>query len=135
MTTNIQPNDILAKAETLRGTLSTGFRDEIVKSLYSEAEAIAKRAVKTAKDKKYDLDQKIDRIVTSPIFGLPIMLVMLAVIIWLTVIGANYPSQLIAKGLFWIEDQAVALFNSFGVPWWITGFLWQGVYRGLAWVI
>lgn len=131
----LNPNDVLAKAETLRGTLSTGFRDEIVKSLYSEAESIAKRAVKTAKDKKYDLDQKIDRLVTSPIFGLPIMLVMLAVVIWLTVIGANVPSQMLATGLFWIEDQAVTLFNNLGVPWWITGFLWQGVYRGLAWVI
>jgi len=60
---------------------------------------------------------------------------MLAVIIWLTVIGANVPSAMLAKGLFWIEDQAVALFNAWGIPWWITGFLWQGVYRGLAWVI
>ena len=128
-------NELLTKAETLRNGLSTSFRDEIVKSLYSEAETIAKRAVKSAQDKKYDLDQKIDRIVTSPIFGLPIMLLMLAVIIWLTVIGANVPSALIAQGLFWIEDQAVALFNTWGVPWWITGFLWQGVYRGLAWVI
>ena len=132
---SLNPNDVLAKAEALRGTLSTGFRDEIVKSLYSEAETIAKRAVKTAKDKKYDLDQKIDRLVTSPIFGLPIMLVMLATVIWLTVIGANVPSAMLANGLFWIEDQAVALFNNLGVPWWITGFLWQGVYRGLAWVI
>jgi len=131
----IQPNDILSRAENLRGTLSTGFRDEIVKSLYSEAETIAKRAVKTARDKKYDLDQKIDRIVTSPVFGLPIMLVMLAVIIWLTVIGANVPSAMLAEALFWVEEQAVALFNAIGMPWWITGFLWQGVYRGLAWVI
>jgi ferrous iron transport protein B len=131
----MNPNEVLAKAETLRGTLSTGFRDEIVKSLYAEAESIAKRAVKTASEKKYDFDQKVDRLVTSPIFGLPIMLVMLAVVIWLTVIGANVPSAMLANSLFWVEDQAVALFNSLGVPWWITGFLWQGVYRGLAWVI
>jgi ferrous iron transport protein B len=135
MTTNFQPNDILAKAEVLRGTLSTGFRDEIVKSLYAEAEAIAKRAVKTASDKKYDFDQKVDRLVTSPIFGLPIMLVLLGIVIWLTVIGANIPSQLIAKGLFWVETQAGALFDAWGVPWWITGFVWHGVYRGLAWVV
>ncbi len=131
----MEHKDIIAKAETLRGDLSTGFRDEIVKSLYSEAETIARRAVKSTKDKKYDFDQKIDRIVTSPIFGLPIMLVILGIIIWLTVIGANYPSQMIANGLFWIEDQLVTLFNAWGVPWWITGFLWRGVYRGLAWVI
>ena len=61
----LSPNDVLAKAEALRDGLSTGFRDEIVKSLYSEAETIAKRAVKTVRDKKYDLDQRIDRLVTS----------------------------------------------------------------------
>ena len=131
----IHPNDVFAKAEALRGTLSTGFRDEIVKSLYNEAETITKRAVKAATDKKYDLDQKVDRIVTSPVFGLPIMLVMLTVVIWLTVEGANVPSALLANGLFWIGDQATTLFNAWGVPWWITGFLWEGVYRGLAWVI
>ncbi|MEW6092562.1 MAG: nucleoside recognition domain-containing protein [Chloroflexota bacterium] len=130
-----QPNDILAKAESLRGSLSTGFRDEMVKSLYAEAEKVARRAVKTREDKKYDLDQKLDRLVTSPIFGLPIMLLLLAVIIWLTVIGANVPSSLLAQGLFWVEEKAAGLFTAWNVPWWITGFLWHGVYRGLAWVI
>jgi len=130
-----QPQDVVAKAEALRGALSSGFRDEIVKSLYAEAETIAKRAVKSASDKKYDFDQKVDRLVTSPIFGLPIMLVVLAVIIWLTVQGANVPSQMIATGLFWVEEQASALFAAAGAPWWLTGFLWHGVYRGLAWVI
>ena len=52
----LNPNDVLSKAEALRSGLSSGFRDEIVKSLYSEAEAIAKRAVKTASEKKYDFD-------------------------------------------------------------------------------
>lgn len=133
--TTIQPNDILTKAESLRSTLSTSFRDEIVKSLYSEAEAIARRAVKTAQEKKYDLDQRIDRLVTSPITGLPIMLVLLGAIIWLTVAGANIPSQMIANVLFGFGDWARALFISWNVPWWITGFIWDGVYLGLAWVI
>ena len=131
----LNPNDILAKAESLRGTLSTSFRDEIVKSLYSEAETIAKRAVKSAKEKKYDLDQKIDRLVTSPITGLPIMLLLLALIIWLTVTGANVPSQMIATTLFAFGDWARTLFVSWNIPWWITGFIWDGVYLALAWVV
>jgi ferrous iron transport protein B len=132
----MNPNDVLAKAESLRSTLSTSFRDEIVKSLYSEAETIAKRAVKTAKDKKYDLDQKIDRLVTSPIVGLPIMLILLGLIIWLTVSGANAASAAIANVLFGVGDWGRALFESAGfIPWWITGFIWDGVYLGLAWVI
>jgi ferrous iron transport protein B len=127
--------EIIQKAETLRAGLSTGFRDEIVKSLYAEAENIAKRAVKTASDKKYDFDQKIDRLVTSPVFGLPIMLSLLAVIIWLTVSGANVVSEAIAVVLFWLGDQGSALFNAIGLPWWLTGFIWDGVYLGLAWVV
>ncbi len=132
---NIQPNDILAKAESLRNNLSTGFRDEIVKSLYTEAENIAKRAVKSTTDKKYDFDQKIDRLVTSPYTGLPIMLLLLGLIIWLTVSGANVVSGWIAVVLFGIGDYGRALFNQIGMPWWITGFLWDGVYLGLAWVV
>jgi ferrous iron transport protein B len=128
-------DNLLAKAESLRNTLSTGFRDEIVRSLYDEAETIAARAVKASTDKKYDLDQRIDRLVTSPIFGLPIMLALLGLVFWLTIQGANVPSQLIAQGLFWIEEQAASFFGQLGVPWWITGFVWHGVYRGLAWVV
>ena len=131
----LNPNDVLAKAEALRGSLSSGFRDEIVKSLYSEAETIAKRAIKTAKEKKYDIDQKIDRLVTSPIVGLPIMLTLLGIIIWLTVSGANVASAAIANVLFGIGDWGRALFNQIGIPWWITGFIWDGIYLGLAWVI
>ena len=128
-------NEILTKAEALRSTLSSGFRDEIVKSLYAEAEQIAKRAVMAGKEKKYDLDQKIDRLVTSPIFGLPIMLILLSLVFWLTITAANVPSNLIATGLFWVEDKASALFTHWGIPWWITGFIWHGTYRGLAWVV
>jgi ferrous iron transport protein B len=131
----LNPNDVLAKAESLRGSLSSGFRDEIVKSLYSEAETIAKRAIKTAKEKKYDIDQKIDRLVTSPVVGLPIMLILLGIIIWLTVSGANVASAAIANLLFGIGDWGHALFNQIGIPWWITGFIWDGAYLGLAWVI
>ncbi len=129
------PNEILNKAAELRSTLSTGFRDEVVKSLYSEAENITDRAVHVKGEKTYDLDQRIDRIVTSPIFGLPLMLLILAVVIWITVVGANVPSNMLATGLFWIEDQAATLFTNLGAPWWLTGFIWHGVYRGLAWVI
>lgn len=135
MTKTIQPNEVLAKAETLRNSLSSGFRDEMVKSLYAEAERITRRAVKTAQDKKYDFDQKVDRLVTSPLTGLPIMLALLAVIIWLTVSGANIVSDAIAAVLFWIGDQGNALFQALHLPWWLTGFVWDGVYRGLAWVV
>jgi len=133
--TPFTPENLLTKAEELRGGLSTGFRDEIVKSLYSEAEKVANRAVKTRDDKRYDLDQRIDKVVTSPIYGLPIMFLVLAVIIWITVIGANVISAWIAVPLFWIGEQGKMIFETIGMPWWLTGFIWDGVYLGLAWVV
>ena len=54
----------------------------------------------------FDLDQRIDRLVTSPVFGLPIMALLLAVVFWLTIAGANVPSAMLADGFFWFEDQA-----------------------------
>jgi ferrous iron transport protein B len=132
---NLQPNDVLARAETLRHSLSAGFRDETVKSIYNEAERIAHRAVHTSDERRWDLDQRIDRLVTSPIFGLPIMLLLLAIVFWLTIVATNVPSQMLATALFWIGEQGAALFNALGLPWWITGFIWDGVYRGLAWVV
>lgn len=135
METNITPNDVLVKAEALRNNLTSGFRDEMVKSLYTEAERVARRAVKSDPAREFDLDQKIDRLVTSPMTGLPIMLLLLAVIIWLTVSGANVASDAIATILFGFGERARALFVGWNVPWWITGFVWDGVYRGLAWVV
>jgi ferrous iron transport protein B len=129
------PADVLQRAAALRSTLRTQFRDETVKSLYAEAERIAGRASHSTGTARYDFDQKIDRLVTSPVFGLPIMTLMLAVVFWLTVAGANVPSAMLAQALFWVGDQGVAFFESFGAPWWVTGFIWDGVYRGLAWVI
>lgn len=127
--------ELLATAESLRPTLGSGFRDEMVNTLYREAEQLAHRAVHTRADRRYDLDQKIDRLITSPIFGLPIMLLLLAAVFWVTIVGANVPSQLIASALFWFEERAAGWFTTLGIPWWITGFLWHGVYRGLAWVV
>lgn len=133
--TSINPNEIISKAEALRNNLSTGFRDEIVKSIYTEAEHIAHRAVKSDPNKRYDFDQKIDRLVTSPITGFPIMVILLGIIIWLTVSGANVVSDAIANVLFGLGDLGRTFFNQLGAPWWLTGFIWDGVYLGLAWVV
>jgi ferrous iron transport protein B len=126
---------IVRRAEELRRGLTGNFRDEAVSSIYAEAERLSRRVVRREGERGLDWDQRIDRLVTSPIFGLPLMLLILAVVFWLTIAGANVPSAMLANAFFWIEDQAVRLFDGAGVPWWITGFVWHGVFRGLAWVV
>jgi ferrous iron transport protein B len=124
----------IERAAALRRSLNANFRDETVRSIYAEAARVAGRAT-TTPGTPVDFDRKIDRLVTSPILGLPIMALLLATIFWLTVAGANVPSALIAEGLFWFEDRAAGAFDALGAPWWLTGFIWHGVYRGLAWVV
>ncbi len=130
-----RPEDVLGRADELRRELGDDVRDRIVSSLYDEAQSLADRSVRSGGARRWDFDQKIDRIVTSRLLGLPIMLGMLATVFWLTILGANVPSQMLATALFWVEGVGAGWFESLGSPWWLTGFLWHGVWRGLAWVI
>ena len=127
--------DILDRVDDLRRSLDGSYRDTIVEAIYEEAETVAQKVVHTEVTRSYYLDQRIDRIVTSKIWGLPFMGLLLAVVFWVTIEGANVPSAMLAEALFWLGDRGVDLFNAMGMPWWVSGFVWQGVYLGLAWVM
>lgn len=126
---------ILERADALRPTLEASFRDRIVEAIYAEAEAIASRVVHRADERRFDLDLRVDRVVTSRVWGLPLMGLLLAGVFWVTIKGANVPSALLASALLGVEDAAAGLFDRLGAPAWLTGFVWHGVYRGLAWVV
>ena len=63
------------------------------------------------------------------------MLALLTLIFWITLVGANYPSQLISNALFWVQDRLTELCIGINCPWWIHGILVEGMYRTLAWVV
>ncbi len=126
---------LLRRAEVLRQDLGQDLQDRLVENIYAEAERIARGVLRTTEDRSITWDERIDRIVTHPLWGLPLMLFGLAVVFWITVVGANYPSEWLATLLFAIEAVGSRLFEQVGFPWWLTGFLWHGVYRGLAWVV
>ncbi len=126
---------LLQKADALRQSLSGDFRDRLVTSIYSEAQRIARSVTSVKTNFAYSLDQRIDRIVTHPILGLPLMLLGLTLAFWITIVGSNYPSELIARLLFSVENYGSRLFEWIGMPGWVSGFLWHGIYRGLAWVV
>ena len=110
-------------------------QDMLVRALVSRAEDICRGAVSFRREEYDRTDRRIDRVLTSRRFGYPVMLAMLAVIFWLTISGANYPSALLSKGLFRVQDLLLDLFRSMRVPEFITGALVMGVYRVLAWVV
>ncbi|MFQ5591187.1 MAG: nucleoside recognition domain-containing protein [Phycisphaerae bacterium] len=126
---------VLRRAQELQRTLAEDFRDQLVTAIYADAEAIARRVVSGGNGPGWNLDRRIDRLVTSRVVGPLVMLALLSVVFWITIAGANYPSQLLADGLFWVEARAAAAFNAWGAPWWLTGVVWHGTYRALAWVV
>lgn len=129
--------DILSAASSARWELGTEFHDTIIESIYADASRIAKKTVKQLGDKEaYSFDMKIDKIVTSRWLGFPLMFLMLAVVFWLTVAGANYPSKLLATLLIEHGHPLLkGLATAINMPWWLDGVLIDGAYMAMAWVI
>lgn len=110
-------------------------KDKIVSQIIHKSDRIYNQCVKL-ENKQYDkTDRLIDKILTSKITGIPIMILMLMGIFWLTITGANYPSELIATGLFSFQDKLTQFFASVPLPIQIGNMLVMGVYRTLAWVV
>lgn len=109
-------------------------REEMYKTNYEKAKHIKEKCVKEDHTKLYH-DKKIDDIITSRTFGIPIMLFMLGIILWITIQGANYPSQLLSKILFSFEDILTNLCLKYKIPNIIHGIFVLGMYRTLAWVV
>ena len=78
---------------------------------------------------------KIDRILTSKKFGIPIMLLFLCVLFWITIVGANYPSQILSDFFGNLKIQITNFFNSVHSPEWLTSMLVDGVYQTVTWII
>lgn len=110
-------------------------KDSIVASLVNTAEAVCRDTVVFEKSEYNAMDRRLDRIFTSRWSGYPVMIGLLAIVFWLTITGANYPSQLLSDGLFWVQDRLTELFQYLHAPDWLYGALVLGVYRVLAWVV
>lgn len=109
--------------------------DTIVASIYSRAESIAQDVVQVSSKGKGQWDKKIDDVITSRLFGYPLMLVLLGVVFWISIEGAEIPSEFLGKLLFSLGDRISDVFVAFNAPDWLHSILILGVYRTLAWVI
>ena len=117
------------------GVTPERLKDQVVSCIVLRAEEACVDAVFFEKCDYNGRDRKLDRLLTGKWTGFPIMLLLLAVIFWLTISGANYPSQLLSNGLFWVEDRLTELCHYIGMPDWLHGALVLGIYRVLAWVV
>lgn len=106
-------------------------RDRIVSCITLNSEEAADGAVSECAGCRR-ADRRADRLLTGRALGFPLMILLLLVVFWLTISGANYPSQLLSAGLGWLGERLSELMS--GAPWWLSGVMVDGAYRTLAWV-
>jgi len=129
--------DLLRAAEQLRWDLPQDFRDRWVENVYGEsARLAARRVAKTGASTRLAWERRLDRFLTSRWTGYPTMVLMLGVVLWLTIEGANVPSALLASLLVehghpWLRSLAEAA----SLPGWLSGPLIDGLYLTTAWVV
>ena len=129
-------DEILETAEDQRLQIGVNIHENLVEEIYRNAAQIADQVVtRPEEESKASFDRKLDKIVTNRVTGIPIMILLLILVFWITISGANFPSSWIAELLMGIIHPALkALAKDIGVPWWLDGFMLDGVYLATAWV-
>ena len=97
------------------------------------AAAIADACLSARPEDVHARDRRLDRLLTGPATGIPVMLLLLGAVFWLTIWGANAPSALLSRWLMALQAPLRTLLS--GAPWWVQGALVDGVYRTAAWVV
>lgn len=143
LTPGVQPPDpstvtsLLDEIAKASNTLGAKLQDTVSEAIYSTANRICSECVTYGYENgRAPLDVKIDRIVTSRRWGFPIMLVLLGAVLWITIVGSNYPSGFLSWLLVdTLHPWLVELGHTAHFPGWLTGFLFDGVYLATAWVV
>jgi len=129
--------DLLKMADSIRSDIGAEYHDRLMEAIYTDAAQIADSAVTRGSEHgRMNLDRTLDRLLTSRKWGFLVMGLMLMGVFWLTITGANLPSQLLGDLLLgtvytWLHAAATAL----SAPVWLSGLLIDGVYMATAWVI
>lgn len=135
---NVTPRQILETAESLRADVGNDLHDRLSEAIYADAEQIARSVITRAEEQSSssNFDRRFDRVLTSRLWGFPLMVLMLMAVFWLTIAGANVPSRLLANLLQGtVYDALHQAARTIGAPWWLSGVLIDGVYLATAWVV
>ena len=108
---------------------------DTVEEISRKASEIAEKTVSCIKSEPNSTDRRFDRIFLRKLTGIPVMLLLFGILMWITAIGANYPSELLSHLLFSLGDKMSQGLYSVNAPQWVESLLIQGIYKVLAWVV
>ena len=109
--------------------------EKLVSAILDCADRICIKAVSFSKKDRKSRDEAADRILTGRFTGYPVMLVFLAFIFWLTISGANYPSELLSELFGRMQRGLDCILSAAGCPKQINELLVDGVFKTLSWVV
>ena len=112
-------------------------KDELIRAFVCRAEQIYSECVLSGeKAMGYSVrDRKADRVLTSKKWGIPIMLLLLCFVFWLTIVGANYPSEWLSWGFERLGEMMSVAFSAMNAPIWLSDCIVGGIYKTLSWVV
>lgn len=117
------------------GVKQENVKNDLISSIVFQAENVCKDVVSFEDTRRNKRDRKIDKVLTSKVWGIPIMILFLGVIFWLTITGANYPSEWLSQFFGWLQGKIEYLFEILSAPQWLKSMLIDGVYKTLTWII
>ncbi len=109
--------------------------DYLVSCLVLRGEELCEGVLTGCDKQSYARDRKWDRVLMSKHTGIPLMILLLCLVLWITLVGANYPSGWLSAGFDWLGAKLSGWFDSMHAPAWLHGLLLDGMYRVLSWVI
>ena len=115
-------------------TSTCGFERRVARQNIEKSASICRDCVRAPRSYT-DGDRRVDRILSSKVFGLPILLLLFGFLFWLTAAGANYPSQLLMQLFTYLEGELSALLTSLGAPEALRALLAEGAFRTTGWVV
>lgn len=127
--------NILREASAEDSSSGESFGDRVAAAFVERAERLCQGAVILPDGGGLGRDRRIDKVLMGRWTAYPLMFVLLVLIFWITIVGANYPSQLLADLLGEGQEALTALFRLAHAPEWLHGVLVLGVYRVVAWVV
>ena len=128
---------VLDTAQQMQWDVPADFHDTLMERTYAAAHDVAAHAeARGLRKAGFNVDRSLDRLLTNRWLGFPLMLAILAAVFWITIEGANVPSGMLAGFLIDAAHPALkGAGDAVGLPWWLNGFLFDGVYLATAWVI
>ncbi len=109
--------------------------ETFLSKVFEKAHNISREVCSIENQNYNERDKRIDRILTSKKFGIPIMILFFCLIFWITIVGANYPSELLSNLFASIEPWLRNIFINISAPAWLISLLFDGIYKTVTWII